>query len=142
MGAANSWRIPIDFKDWMQNIEKRMLNEERRPLISSATDLMGPGAGPFANRVLDWNSDEAAFTGVFYSVPEGGQANSPDNTLSWIGEVFSIEDGSGFQRLTQFWPNTSTADIPGWPGSVVPLVRRRHFVSPTGQRAYSTWEAV
>lgn len=79
MGGQNSWRTNITFTDWMRDIEKRILNEERRPSIRSASDLMGPGAGPYAILTVDWNADETTFNGWFYSEP--GAQNSPDDSL-------------------------------------------------------------
>ena len=78
MGGQNGWRTNITFKDWMRDIEKRILNEERRPIIRAASDLMGPGAGPYAIETLDWNADETTFNGWFYSRPGALELTRPD----------------------------------------------------------------
>ena len=48
MGGANSWRTAQDMPDWMREVEKRVLHEERRPNIRTASDLMGPGLSPYS----------------------------------------------------------------------------------------------
>ena len=86
MGGQNSWRIPDDsMSDYMRQQEKRLLHEERRPLIRSAAALLGPGFAPFAVPLVDWNADETLFNGHFYS--DAGAQNSPDILRAWIGTV-------------------------------------------------------
>lgn len=85
---------------WMRDIERRLVQEERRPSIRSAQQILGPGFGPFATEIVDWNSDEALFTGQFYSLV--GSLNSPDPLDAWIGETHSISSGSGVQVLSAF----------------------------------------
>lgn len=132
MAGHNSWRQMVNYGDWMGQIEKRLLNVERQPVISHATDLLGPGAGPYAVQIKDWNADEATFVGVFYSNPTEGQANSPDNNRYWMGETFGTEFGDGFQRLTEFSPLAL----------VSPDRFQRRFTTIGGVRLYSDWETL
>lgn len=131
MSNAN-WRTPIDFKDWTQAMEKRVGLEERRPTISSAADLLGPGAGPWAVETNDWNDEACTFTGVFFGSPMTGQVNSPDDAKYWMGEVFSTQEGFGFQRLTQYRLE------PSGTGSWTPRVRR--FRSVSDLVVFGGWE--
>lgn len=132
MSGANGWRIPQDFETQQRHLEKRLMNEERRPAVTRASDLLGPGAGPYAVQVFDWNSDDAAFVGVYYSSPDEGQSNSPDDAKHWIGETFGTAGGYGFQRATEVYTQP--------PGTPSPNVQIRHFYSATGQRLYTDWQ--
>lgn len=133
MGGQNSWRQPITFADLQRNGEKRQLNQERRPQVRTASDLLGPGIAPFAVEISDWNGDETAFNGFFWSQP--GAINSPDPTNSkwYMGQVEATEDGFGLQWATEF------RDIPGnaWP----PRSFIRRFFDPgsAGTRSFSAW---
>ena len=44
MGGPNGWRIRRHRLDWMREQEKRVLHEERRPMVTTASDLLGPGS--------------------------------------------------------------------------------------------------
>lgn len=128
--VSDNWRPQVDALGWQQNLEKRLMNEERRPVISSASDLLGPGAAPFAVETNDWNDEACTFVGVFYSLPNEVQ-NSPDNTRGWIGETFGVEDGTGFQRLTLYDP---IGPAPGFEKY------ERRFVTASGTVLYAAWE--
>lgn len=130
MGGQNSWRTNITFDDWMRDMEKRILSEERRPVVKSASDLMGPGFGPYAVETDDWNSDETTFNGMFYSNP--GAQNSPDQTKHWIGVTEGTADGNGYELIRVYDPVTLAATGDSYV---------RFFYTPpaTGQRQYSAW---
>jgi hypothetical protein len=134
VSGAEGYRIPITADDYFKQQEKRLLSEQRRPQISKAADLLGPGAAPYAVKIFDWSADDAAFTGVFFSSPDDGQVNSPNNDLYWMGETFGTAAGFGFQRLTQIFVSP--------PGPITPSVQIRHFYSPAGVRVYSPWVAL
>lgn len=110
MGGANTWRGQITGEDWMRDMEKRVLHEERRPAISTASDLMGPGLGPFSVEVTDWNSATTVFNGMLHSLP--GAYNSPDATRFWMGTNQATGDGSGLQRVSEYAGHTT--DV-AWP---------------------------
>jgi hypothetical protein len=125
VGGQNNWAIDIDASDWMRSLEKRVLHEERRPSVRSAADLLGPGFAPYAVLTADWNSEEAARQGFWWS--EVGALNSPDSAKSWIGCVTVNVDGSGNQEVME--------NGPGSP----PLRRVRTFRMQGGIRVYSAW---
>lgn len=65
MTTPKGWRPVIDGDDWMRHMEKSVMHEERRPRIQQASDLLGPGMGPHAMALEDWNAPEAQFNGFW-----------------------------------------------------------------------------
>lgn len=98
MAVSNNGRQVVTFDDWMRNIERRLMREERRPNYQSAVDVVGPGVGPYGRQVTDWNSDVELVNGWYYSLPNG-VVNSPDNTQPWLGYVLASPDGEGIQQV-------------------------------------------
>lgn len=129
---------PINgFEDWMRNIERRLLNQERRVQITTAADLLGPGVGPNATEVSDWNNDVIDFNGFFFSQP--GALNSPDTDHWWMGYSLADPDGVGFQRITIYRDPASAGlanPFPAWPG---PTMTRSFYVTEGSTRSYSDW---
>lgn len=132
MGGANSWTQIEDAADWMRQIEKRILHEERRPGVRSASDLMGPGLAPFSIWVNDWNAPETAFNGMFHSDP--GALNSPRTDGYWMGSSQGTPDGYGLQRVTEY-RNEAV-----WPGGT--WMRKFWTTVPGASRQYSAWAQV
>jgi hypothetical protein len=100
MAVNNAGRQVASMDDWMRNIEKRLMREERRPQVRDASDLVGPGVGPYARPVEDWNFDPQV-NGWFYS-EAFTVSNSPDDTLPWMGFVEASPYGEGMQQVWQF----------------------------------------
>lgn len=117
-------RIITDMEGWMRSTEKRLMHEERRPIVRRASDLLGPGFAPYAVQTLNWNSDETQFNGLFFS--EVGAENSPDNSMFWIGSVTATRDGRGVQEVWTF-------------DGAEPLHYTRSWV--TGNNPIPTWSA-
>jgi hypothetical protein len=128
MGGQNSWRQIQSGADWMREVEKRLLHEERRPGIRTASDILGPGIGPFSVEVNDWNSSETAFNGFFHSEP--GAINAPDSVRFWMGTSQATAEGYGIQRVT---------DYRGDPISGVVWVRRFGSLVPGAAREFGPW---
>lgn len=135
---TQDWRIPINFADSFHQQQKRMMRQERRPTVTDATQLLGPGAGPFAVQVEDWNDEAATFVGVFYSEP--GAFNQPTGMDHyWIGETFGYVnlDGErwGFQRITRIRHPSDAAGVDpvGW------NVQVRRFFAQGDLVAYTDW---
>lgn len=97
MGGATNHPVVTTAEGWFRAQEKRTLHEERRPRITHARDLMGPGLAPQAVEVRDWNAEETTFNGFFYSEP--GALHSPDPTADWIGMVIATPTGHGLQHV-------------------------------------------
>jgi hypothetical protein len=131
MGGANSWRQIQDGADWMREVEKRVLHEERRPGITTASDLLGPGVGPFSVPILDWNAPETAFNGFFHSEP--GAINVPIAGHYWMGTSQATNEGFGLQRVVEYTgPPVETISNDVW--------TRRFYTVPGSQRQFSTWK--
>jgi len=126
VGGQNNWTIDVDANDWMRGVEKRVLHEERRPQVRSASDLLGPGFAPYATPINDWNTDTAAFNGYFWTPV--GALNSPDGARQWIGTTVAYSDGSGVQEVSE----------KGFAGSP-PDRYIRTFRTQGGIRVYSAW---
>lgn len=128
MSTPRNDRHPDNMSDWMNQRVKREMHEARRPQIRRASDLLGPGFGPFAVEVRDWNADETAFNGFFYS--DAGSLNSPDEDLIWLGLVIASGQGHGVQQLFSH----------SMPLVGAPLRFIRSFHSSTTQiRLYAPW---
>lgn len=132
MAVNNGGRIPITFNDWMRDIEKRLIREERRPQVPHPVDVVGPGVGPYTKMVTDWDSDGPQVNGWFYSIADQ-VVNSPDDTRNWMGTVESNPYGQGLQRV---WEYIDTADDP-IPGPS--LYTRSFATNDDGTRTYTPW---
>lgn len=104
MVTPKDWRIVENADDWMRSQEKRLMHEERRPRVSRASDLLGPGIAPRAVQVLDWNSPNLLFNGFLYSVP--GATNAPEPDVDFLGINIATAEGHGLQTLWSHDPPT------------------------------------
>jgi hypothetical protein len=115
-----------DFESWMRQVEKRGNRANRRRQVSKASDLLGPGFGPTATQIDDWNSDTAAFNGQFWGPP--GTANSPDGSFAWIGQTITSDLLNGIQRAYRFIDAGVTQEYV-----------RRFRADTSGVRIYEAW---
>lgn len=133
MGGSNTWRTPLTGEDWMREVEKRILHEERRPMVRTASDLLGPGIAPFSILINDWNDSQTSFNGYFHSEPNA--LNTPDSSKYWMGTSQATEEGFGIQRVTEYFGPSVEAK---WPQPV--YVRRFYTGGQAGtQRQFSPW---
>lgn len=98
--AQTNWNTPHDFMGWKTSMEKRVTSQERRYYPRVAADIMGPVLGPFAVKVLDWNSDEAMYDGIVYS--EEIALNSPEDGKFFMGWTNGNSAGFGLQWACEF----------------------------------------
>lgn len=89
--SAHGWRPVVSGDDWMRNQERRLTHEERRPRITKAADLLGPGFSSFAVRLLDWDSETARFNGIWYSDPDAD--NAPEPGVQFLGMTMAARVG-------------------------------------------------
>lgn len=136
--SAHNWNTAQDMSTWMRHMEKRVMSQERRPVVSEAADLLGPGAGPYAVHISDWNDEATTFNGTYFSDPADGQINSPNDAWCWMGETFGTEEGFGWQRLTRYKLDPSN---PPGTGSWDQYRRRFFPISDSGDLYFSAWEA-
>ncbi len=124
-------RIPHTYGDVHSSQTKAIGQLQRRPPIRQASDLLGPGFGPTATLIQDWNDDQTAFNGFFYSIAPSVH-NGPDATVSWAGITIAEVDGTfGVQRV---WAShTSSPDIPR------EYYRTWRDPSASGIRSYTAW---
>lgn len=127
--AQQNWNTPQNFKDLVARTEKRLAVLERRPVPTSAADLLGPTAGKTAVLISDWNADVASLNGYVWSAV--GALHSPDPTLTWTGQVIAHDDHSGIQ---QAWNADDLDNV---------LFSMRTFTTDgsTNGRTYSAWRA-
>lgn len=129
MAGHGSQRQPTTTKDMLRRMQKDSLYEARRSVPRTASDLLGPGLASRAIRTMDWNADELAFNGLFYSEP--GAQNSPDVNRYWMGIVEVNPDGFGYQRVLEYrvlpWPDQAPDE---W---------IRTFSTTGLSRTYSAW---
>lgn len=125
--GTNDWPIPTNANDVFRNNEKRLTHEERRPQITKASDLMGPGLAPYAVESFDLSDDASAFNGFFYI--DVGALESPNDTKKWMGQTIAVIEGSGVQIFHTF----QNVDAPA--------MAKRSFETfvEGGTRVYSDW---
>lgn len=129
MGGQNNGRQSITMDDWMRDVEKRTMHEERRPQIRTASDLLGPGIAPRTVQLLDWNDEITLFNGFYFSAP--GALHSPDPAKWWMGYSLAEESGTGYQKVYEYRGQTDDTKMASW-------VRR--FITLAGQlRSFGPW---
>lgn len=128
---SQNWAIPQNAEEYFSQQSKRQGQEERRPLIRKASDLLGPGIAPFAVTIDDLDGDIAAFNGFFIVPP--GTPNSPDDTTWWIGQTIAGETGGGTQMFSTF----QSADAPH-----VVMLRGFVIAPDSPARFYSPWQQI
>lgn len=122
-------RPVTDFAAWMRGVERRLTALERRPVLQSAAQLLGPGISATATLTSDWSDEATLFNGMFYSLP--GAAHSPNSSRGWIGWSLVDADGSGYQRVSSYGDDPT-------PGEAY----TRGFTSANGaSRTFSAWVA-
>lgn len=130
MGASdNNWTVPTDLGTYLDQQARRQGQEERRPQIRKASDLLGPGFAPFAVPVDDLDDDVAAFNGLFITAP--GAANTPDITKWWVGETIATQANGGTQTFSTF----RALDAPH-----ITMMRGFEVAPDSSQRFYSAWQ--
>lgn len=130
MGSQKNWRYGIDADDWMRFNEKRLMHEERRPVIREASDLLGPGFAKFAVRTFDWNGVDLKSNGMWYSVAAQTK-NSPDDLAHWMGITEGNKNGDGMQTVYEYKHVSDSTPI---------RVYTRRFFTSGGVTNYGTWK--
>lgn len=126
MVSPTNHPVVQDMDGWMRRQEKTVLREQRRPRVTNAADIMGPGIAPRAVEINDWSGEETEFNGFFYSQP--GALHSPGASDWWLGWSLTQIEGFGIQQVWDYRGTTSP---------VVTYTRR--FSSVGGQRVFSPW---
>lgn len=124
-----------DFRGWMRETNRRLTAMEKRPPVTSALDLLGPGIDSTSALVADWNDDTTIYNGMYYS--EVGAQNAPDGVHRWVGLTITEATGSGYQLLAII---PATTDSSGTLAAWTHTRKHRVFNTPTAStRVYSPW---
>jgi hypothetical protein len=126
--TSNNYPIITEADAYFRQNEKRLMHQERRPMVKTASDILGPGIAPYAVQIDHWDADEATFNGVFWTAP--GDTGAPDLTHWWIGQTEASDDGFGMQQVLTFHDSLIFP----------PITQRRQFFDPgNGNITYSQW---
>jgi hypothetical protein len=131
--GQKNWRMGVNSDDYFRFLEKRLMHEERRPVVRSSTDLAGPGMGLFAARTFDWNDPPLVANGFWYSVAFQVR-NSPDDEAHWMGITEGNNLPEGIQRVREY---KVTDD-----GLPVREFNRRFWLDADGTQQWGNWKEV
>lgn len=104
-------------------------------MVGQGSAVLGPGFAPLASEIDDWNSDDAAFNGYFWSTADANNVPVSVPGELWLGHVISTGD-YGVQRL---WQTIAAPDV--YPTSTLNHMMRR-FTNVGGVRQYTNWTSV
>jgi hypothetical protein len=116
--------------DMFRDISRTLVGQERRPQVTNARDLLGPGFGATATELLDWNSASARFNGFWSSVDA---LNGPTATGRYLGLSIASADG----QVTQVAIAHDSGVLVG-----NPIYVRRLHTRESQAAQYTTWELV
>lgn len=116
--------------DTVREMSRAISNQERRPQIRQAKDLLGPGFGATATELLDWNSSTARFNGFWFSVDA---LNGPTLTGRYLGLTVASSSGEVTQLAISHDLGTLTGNR---------IYSRRLHTQDSQAAAYSPWEQV
>jgi hypothetical protein len=105
--SDSGWRADVTAGDYFLHQKKQLTVADRRPVIRSASDLVGPGVSANALRLEDFNALEATFNGYFSSersingpsVEQSG-ADAGFDVNPYVGFVSSDAEFGGVQEFT------------------------------------------
>ena len=126
MPTPNGHRIIDNADIYLRDLEKGITRQQRRPNITKASDLMGPGLGPRAVQINNWRGEETMFNGFYYSAP--GAIDAPDTTSWWMGETICQLEGYGIQRVYDYRGTSSPM-----------TVKTRRIGLSGGLRVFGAW---
>lgn len=100
MSDVDNWRPEIDAEDYFGHQKKRLSLADRRPVIRTAADLVGPGVNSFCTRIENFSDPIATYNGWFSALADTPNAPLPE--IPFVGYVISdAEEGmGGVQRFT------------------------------------------
>lgn len=123
--AMDGWTTPHDGAELLGQMSRQIDLQDRRTRIPNAAQILGPGLGPRATLLADWNAEETTFNGIFYS--DVGSLNSPNPAKQWIGLVQATAVGDGTMQLMEM----DVADPEEWV--------RTFTANPSGSRTFTAW---
>lgn len=143
-----NWTIPIGMEAVLQHSDKRLSNQERRPVVHKASDLLGSGFAPYATEIPDANDDRAILNGLWWIDQRGdimrhvpGDDDGDVDPLTY-GQQFVMQSigalgVGGIQVLWCFADANNMVDLPP-----VGMWFRAFHVGPAGVAFYFDWRPV
>jgi hypothetical protein len=116
--------------DVIRDLSRAVMNQERRPEIKKASDLLGPGFGSYAKQLLDWNSPSARFNG-FWATSDA--LNGPTETGKFMGLSIATADGHVAQVAIEHAHDAADPNR---------VYARRVHLHASQAIAYTPWEQV
>lgn len=105
MSEDADWTIPVTLEDTLRQGRKRASMEQRRPVARRLSDLAGPGFGPVASRISDFNDPVATYNGYFSTAPLAENRPMPGSLLdaesTYIMHVIADAEYGGVQTVTR-----------------------------------------
>lgn len=160
--SGQNWRTEVDAVDYFGHQQKKVNLADRRPVIRRPADLVGPGIGPNAITITDFNDLLATFNGYYAAEP--GAQNAPTDDQSFTGftvsegamggtqAFYGMTDGRQYTRVfnrsekdpaTLFWgpwsPAVSSADLAAMGDRATILERRVDELHPLYTGALYFW---
>lgn len=141
MSNPTNWPIVTDAETYFRHQEKRVLHEQRRPIVGHG-NIVGPGISPLASEVDDWNDDVCRTNGYFWSAYDAPNAPPPtlegpyedvETTNYWVGHVVSRGD-EGYQSLRLLNSDGGSSPFPE-----VSVVRQWNTSSDGGLTKWGAW---
>lgn len=98
MSGEKNWREDTTAETYFGHQQKQVSLADRRPVIRTSSDLVGPGISASAVRITDYNDLLATFNGYYSS--EAGAANAPTAVEPFVGMIISDSTMGGRQEFT------------------------------------------
>lgn len=86
-----NWTVGYGMEDYLNQTEKRLGNEERRPTIHGPADILGAGfaGGALATPMSDFNDRQFWVNGIWYA--PAGTLNGPNGTVTIGGTPYDYD---------------------------------------------------
>src|SRR6478752_2320563 len=97
MSNERNWREDTNAETYFGHQQKQVNLADRRPVIRTASDLVGPGIDSNTVRITDYNDLLATFNGYYSSL--AGAASAPNATEDFVGVVISDSALGGRQEF-------------------------------------------
>lgn len=101
MPESDNWRTEVNSADYFAGQKKRGAIDARRPNISKAADLVGPGIDKHAIRLTNFNDPLATYNGYFAATGDAAESPDGDADSRWVGIVVSDAEFGGWQEFTR-----------------------------------------
>lgn len=112
MSQSQNWRTETNAEDYFNQQRKQLQLADRRPVIRTPADLVGPGIGASAIRITSFDDILATYDGYFsyefVDAPSSTAAKAPNTTDSFVGFITQDNLLGGVQTFYSLTPNGRT----------------------------------